>query len=47
MPLEGTANGAVIPIQVTANGKEYIDVAQSLFPLPPYVHLQEELQYLL
>jgi hypothetical protein len=46
MPLEGPALGAIIPTLVLANGEDYLSTAQSLFPLPSYVQVQDELHYL-
>lgn len=46
MPLEGPALGAIIPTLVLANGEDYLSTAQLLFPLSPYVQVQDELLYL-
>ncbi len=47
IPLEGPAGSTIVPLTVHADGLDYIDVAQSLFPLPAGVDLSDQLKYLL
>ena len=46
IPLEGPAGSTIVPLTVHADGLDYIDVAQSLFPLPPGVDISDQLRHL-
>jgi len=47
IPLEGPAGSAIIPLTVHANGLDYLEVAQSLFPLPAGVDSADLLKRIL
>ncbi len=47
IPLEGPAASSIIPIEIRADGEDFLSVAQSLFPVPTGVDITEQLKLVL